>query len=140
MDLQVHFPRHDGPQNGQAPQAGLGQIERLPVAQRLTQVGQHLAADSRRLPGRPHGLGHALGGSRTFRQVQQGQLQVPHHRAQLVIERVGDGPGHAAQAFRLLELPVCRFQFFLVRFRLLAPGDVFDHSMPQDVSVFQSFG
>ena len=52
------------------------------------------------------------------------QLQIGHHRLQLVVEVVRDRPGHAAQAFGLLQLPVPVGQFLPVALRLAAAGDV----------------
>ncbi len=47
----------------------------------------------------------------------------PHYGLELVVEVVGNGPGHAAQAFSILKLPVQCLQFFPLRLRLAAISD-----------------
>ena len=64
-----------------------------------------------------------------------GQFQVPHHRREVVVEVVGDGPGHTPQSFSLLKLPVLGLEvrfFFLLQ---LALGDVADHRAPYRIAI-----
>jgi len=48
---------------------------------------------------------------------------------ELVVEMVGNGPCHAAQAFGLLELPVLCLEFRFSRFSLFSLGDVIQHDV-----------
>ena len=91
---------------------------------RLTNVGKHHAAHFRCLAGSFHGRDDACLRIPSFRQFRQRQFQIPDHRTKFVIEVVGNGSGHAAQAFGLLKLPVLDFDYCLLLFRLLALGDV----------------
>ncbi|EKD34127.1 MAG: hypothetical protein ACD_75C02457G0001 [uncultured bacterium] len=54
---------------------------------------------------------------------------------ELIVEMMGDGPGHPAQAFSLLQLPVLSLQFPLYLFRLHTLGNIEDHSLFGDGSV-----
>ena len=45
----------------------------------------------------------------------------------LIVEVMRDDPGHAAQAFRFLELPVLILQFFPLRLRLLVRDDIVEN-------------
>ena len=120
--------RDSGLKQGQASAAGFGQVYGFTFAGRLPKIGQHQGAHLRCLLSRLHGRDQVFYRIYTQRQAVHGHFQVPHHDMELVVEMVGNGPGHAAQAFGLLKLPVLSFELCLFRFISLAIGDVTDNS------------
>ena len=100
--------------------------QRHPFPRALSQVRQHQVAHFRRplgglegprKPGTSRGLG-VPGGH---------QLQVGHHRLQLVVEVVCDGAGHAGKALGLLDLTGPGLQLGPLGLHPLAWADVANH-------------
>ena len=68
------------------------------------------------------------------------KIQVGQHGLELVVEVMGDGPGHGAQALRLLDPAVLDLEFGLLGVQLLALGDVHYEPVPLDVATRQKPG
>ena len=101
--LKDHVFRYGCMKQNQALTADFRQVRGFMPSGGLTQISQHQAAHIRCPAGGLHGGVQAFERNNTRRQIVNSHFDVSYYNLKVVVEMVGNGPGHAVQALGFLQ-------------------------------------